>query len=282
MPRYIIHGAFRDSGKPIKAVVDAADADAASALANRKGILVETTTLEAPATEIVVKRTEVATRPPPVPVTMQSAAPKPWMVYVGEGQDAHVVERLYKQVMGVMTPQEDLAVLVVQKKPLVNLSPDALAATTRRAILYRTKLLGGMVMDDFLWSRLSDAKIAEGMLGATVSFSVVGLGFVSMDHLPKAQARAFYRFAQQQEEGAMVSRRQFALEEARAAAGGVTVNNLTQPFMSTPSQPPPVPSPLAAENDPVSRIRSLKSLLDSGLIEQSEFDAKKAEILKAL
>jgi hypothetical protein len=276
MPKFVVKGAFRETGKPAKVVVDATDAEDAARHANRSGLLVESVSPSADSTAIVPSRRVAPsaviapTTPPPMP--------KPWLAFVGEGQDPLVVERSYSRLRTVMTEHESLVVLVVQKKPVLNVSPHVLAATNRRVIVYRTKLFGRMTMEHFVWSKLSDAKLSEGVLGSTVSFAVIALGRVHMDYLPKEQARAFYRFAQQQEEAAVVTRRQWALEESRAAAGGVMVNNLTQPLVQTG-----VPgTSQSAEADPATRIRALKSLQDAGLIDQAEFDAKKAEILRTI
>ena len=37
-----------------------------------------------------------------------------------------------------------------------------------------------------------------------------------------------------------------------------------------------------SKDDPLEKLTKLKKMLDSGLIEQSEYDAKKAEILKSM
>ena len=38
----------------------------------------------------------------------------------------------------------------------------------------------------------------------------------------------------------------------------------------------------SANEDPMEKLSKLKKMLDAGLIEQSEYDAKKAEILSAI
>ena len=61
------------------------------------------------------------------------------------------------------------------------------------------------------------------------------------------------------------------------AAGGV-MNNFQQPVMPQQQAPPPQPQQQVAE-DPFAKLRSLKELLDSGIITQEDFDAAKAKIL---
>ena len=60
------------------------------------------------------------------------------------------------------------------------------------------------------------------------------------------------------------------MEEKRAAAGSVVIQS---PMHSAPA--------LQAE-DPMQVLATLKRMLDAGLIEQSEYDAKKTEVLSRM
>jgi hypothetical protein len=51
------------------------------------------------------------------------------------------------------------------------------------------------------------------------------------------------------------------------------------PPQSVASTPP---TPSGDANDPVATLRRLREMLDLGLIEQAEYDAKKAEILSQM
>jgi membrane protease subunit (stomatin/prohibitin family) len=67
-------------------------------------------------------------------------------------------------------------------------------------------------------------------------------------------------------------RRQRKMEEERNAADQVIVNTA-------------IAAPAAhstASEDPLQRLTKLKSMLDAGLIDQSEFDAAKARILASM
>jgi Short C-terminal domain len=94
--------------------------------------------------------------------------------------------------------------------------------------------------------------------------------FISVDSLPKAQARRLYALSQEMEEAARTERRARELEDKRAAAGGVVVQS-----PSAPAQAPAAPDPLAT-------LQKLKGMLDAGLISQAEYDQKKSEILAAM
>jgi hypothetical protein len=282
---FIVEGVIR--GKSTRAKVEASSEKRASEVAAGKGMVVERVIPVSDHQIVAVKRAAPVHRSVPDHQPAEQEAPPPisadCLRFVGPGQDPVLIQRLYYQVLGVLTEGERLEVLVVQQKPVVNISPDALAATNRRAILYRTRLLGGMDMDDFLWLHLHDVRIKEGMLGATVSFQTVQNGVVRMEWLPKDQARAFYRYAQTQEESAMGTRRERSMEEARAAAGGVTVNNLVaQPASPIPPPTPAMPLLPQAAPDLVARLRQLKRMLDEGLIDAQEYNAKKQEIMRAV
>jgi len=64
------------------------------------------------------------------------------------------------------------------------------------------------------------------------------------------------------------------LEEKRAAAGNVTVTASVPTNHQSTQQ--------LQQDDPLSSLQKLKSLLDAELISQEEFDAKKADILSRL
>lgn len=53
-------------------------------------------------------------------------------------------------------------------------------------------------------------------------------------------------------------------------------------FTQQSAEPAPTPAPAPMADDPVESLGKLKRLLDAGLIDQSEYDAKKAEILSRL
>ena len=69
------------------------------------------------------------------------------------------------------------------------------------------------------------------------------------------------------------------------AAGGMFGNMAQQMFapMQQPmQQPSPAPAAAPAAQDPMEVLGKLKKMLDAGLIEQSEYDAKKADILSKM
>jgi hypothetical protein len=194
--------------------------------------------------------------------------------FLNEEQDPAIVAQVHTRVQQILTSGEEIQYIAVQKKPVMNLAPDCAVLTNRRFIIYRPKLLGRVTFDDYIWRDLRDVKLEEGLVGATLCFHTLGGQKVSLDYLPKAQARLLYRTAQEMEERCIEERRVRSMEEMRAAAGGVVVQNAMMP---APPQPP-----MPSQDGLVQRLKSLKDMLDAGLISQAEFDTKKAEILRSL
>lgn len=65
------------------------------------------------------------------------------------------------------------------------------------------------------------------------------------------------------------------------AIGGAVGGAVNQAFagFGTPAAPAATATPVPDANDPLVVLGKLKQLLEAGLIEQAEYDAKKAEIL---
>ncbi len=190
---------------------------------------------------------------------------------MNEEQDPAAVEKLLTRVQQLLTAGESVEYIAVQRKA-INLSPDCIALTNKRIIFCRPKNFGfSMDFQDFLWKDVADCHIKEGILGSDFSVKTVRNQMVTMDYLPKAQARRLYQFAQGKEEEMGEYRRQRDLEDKRAAAGGgITVNTASQPAATI------------IADDPVVTLQKLKVLLDSDIITQQEFDAKKLEVISKM
>jgi hypothetical protein len=85
---------------------------------------------------------------------------------ISECQNIDLVAGILDRVQSIMTGQERVEFIVVQEKPLVNISPDAIVATNRRLIFYRPKLLGRFEFQDYLWFDLYNAHFQKNLLGA--------------------------------------------------------------------------------------------------------------------
>ncbi|MBB3835289.1 ribosomal protein S19 [Xanthomonas arboricola] len=192
-------------------------------------------------------------------------------------QDPVAVGKILPKVSELLTRGEQVEYIAVQKKMVMNLSPDAVVLTNRRFIVVYPKLFG-MTFRDFPWREVLDVHMSEQMLGATIMCRTTQGTSASIDSLPKKQARRVYAYAQQVEESAYEKRQQLEVDKLRAAAGGVVVHAPGAQGAAVPSQAGAVP----ATDDPVQVLSKLKQLLDAGLVTQDEFDAKKTEVLARL
>ena len=194
-----------------------------------------------------------------------------------EQQDPTVVAAIVDRVQQILSSSEEILYVAVQQKPVINWFPDSVVLTTRRVILYRPKMLGRVDFQDFIWRDLRDVHLSENIIGSTITLKTVKGQSIALDYLPKAQSRVAYRIAQEREEEVFEERRTRDMEEKRAAAGGVFIQNQVPTMPSTPS------TPVASQNvDPFQKLQQLKQMLDAGLIEAAEFDRKKSEILASM
>lgn len=193
---------------------------------------------------------------------------------ISDDQDPALVYKVVAQAQELLTNGELIEYIGVQRKPIVTLSPDAILLTNRRFMIIRFRLMG-MTFEDFPWREVVDVHMSEQLLGATITCTTSDGRRTAIESIPKKQARRIYTHAQEVEERAHFQRRDAELERLRAAAGGIVVQN---PSISAP--PPRDAAP--QKDDPAVVLSTLKKLLDGGLIEQSEYDAKKAEILSRM
>jgi len=216
--------------------------------------------------------------PPPEIFPAQTSPPSQSSVpphLTTEGQDSQLIAKMVPRISEYLTSDELLCYVAVQKRPVVNIAPDCIVLTSKRFMFYRMSVLGRVQFEDFVWRELSDAKITEGILGATFSIRTASGVVLSMDYVPKSQARKVYRFAQEQEEAMLEVRRARAMEEKRAAAGGVIVQGPQFQTLAPTLASQPGSSPMA-------KLQELKSMLDAGLISLDDFELKKASILSQM
>lgn len=202
---------------------------------------------------------------------------QPLSHFLSEAQDEAAVKKILPKVSELLTSGETIEYIAVQKKLVVNISPDAVVLTNKRIIFVQPSLFG-MKFQDFHWREVHDVHMSEQMIGATLTCKTTTGINLALDSIPKQQARKVYAYAQGVEETAYEKRQQIELEKMRAAAGGVVVH---APAFAPPA-PPPLPAAANAADDPLFALGQIKKLLAAELISEDEFAAKKAEILARL
>lgn len=215
-----------------------------------------------------------------------------WLFLVFGGSEKRysaAAERVQQNLM----PGEKLVITAVQLRPFALFTRrKALGITDSRIIVISRGLLGGFTMQDIQWKDLQDAEISENVLpdlcGSSLSFafrkhdfgsnanaqrgasrSTSGLPSLVVGGVPCEEARSMYSNAQAQEQAWEEKRRVRAIEETRAAAGGVYVN--------TGAAPGEVP--VKDGQSLVEQLSGLKNLLDSGAITDVEFNEMKSKII---
>jgi hypothetical protein len=147
------------------------------------------------------------------------------------------------------------------------------ALTNSRAIVISRALLGGFSMRDYQWKDVSDATLRENILPGVFGSRLAvkggqGTAPVVIDALPSNIAGRMYAHAQAEEQAWEEKRRVRALEETRAASGGVIVG---APSMGGVGGGPGV-SMLEA-------LDRARKLFDSGAISDAEYQELKSKIL---
>ncbi|WP_285059322.1 PH domain-containing protein [Pedobacter ginsengisoli] len=201
--------------------------------------------------------------------------------FLSDEQDPKAVEKVLGKLNDMLTANEELIYLAVQKRPAVNLLPDCIAVSTKR-IFYCTPGNLGFTMNfkDISWKSIKEVSFKEEIFGSKfICVPLHGENIIT-EYIPKVQARKLYQAAYEQLEDFKEQQRLEDLDERRSSASPVTVNALSEPVEEKTFVPPaPVEEP---EDETTLKLRKLKTLYDKHLITQEEYEAKKADILDSL
>jgi hypothetical protein len=124
------------------------------------------------------------------------------------------------KIKEILTSDESV-LFSVNQMSIAGLKPDTVVLTNKRFILYHPGLLG-CKFDDFLWRDLINVKLNEGIMGAKLTFES-GSQKITVDKLPKSEARKAYSMAQEKEQEGSETRRQRQMQENSAKAGHIVV-----------------------------------------------------------
>jgi hypothetical protein len=207
--------------------------------------------------------------------------------FLKDQQEPKAVEKVYSRLTDLLNTGEEIIYIAVQKKPLVNITPDCVAITNKRIFFFTAANLGlSIKFLDFVWKDVIEVKLKEEILGAVFSIKTLNGAETSVDFLPKTQARKLYQYGQEREQTEREERRQRDLEEKRAASGSLLHPEFTKfTLPPAPPEPPftaPKPSEEAKPDELTSKLKKLKMLFDNGLITQEEYNQKKLELLSEL
>lgn len=211
--------------------------------------------------------------------------------FLYEEQDPKAVEKVLGKLNDMLSSNEELIYLAVQKRPAVNLLPDCIAVSNKR-IFYCQPANFGMTMNfkDISWKTIKEVSFKEEIFGSKfICVPLHGENIVT-EYIPKAQARKLYQAAYEQLENFKEVQNQQQLDEKRHSIIEPAFNNniaieeaeIVEP-VEIPSPIVPAPAPIEEPEDETTiKLRKLKSLYDKQLITQEEYEAKKANILDTL
>ena len=198
--------------------------------------------------------------------------------FLSDEQDPKAVEKVLGKLNDMLTNNEELIYMAVQKKPAVNLLPDCIAVSNKR-IFYCEPGNFGITMNfkDISWKSVKEVSFKEEFFGAKfICVPQHGENIVT-EFIPKVQVRKLHQAVNEQLEQYKESQRKQQAEESKPAVSPVTVN--AQPFSApeAPAEPAPI-----EEDETTLKLRKLKTLFDKQLITQEEYEAKKSAILDSL
>jgi len=224
--------------------------------------------------------------------------------FLNEEQDPKAIEKITSKLNDLLMKNEEIGYIGVQKKPAITVFPDSIVLTNKRIILCKPKNLGlSMDFIDYDWEDVVAAFVKENILGSEFSFSTKSELTISIDYIPKTQARKLYTFAKEQMdviktgsainativeeiiEVQLVEEAEVIEEmETEEVTNYAEIIPVSQPDFSTDNQNYNETSKdktlsELSQDELFEKLQNYKKLLDNGLILQGEYDNYKKEIL---
>lgn len=226
--------------------------------------------------------------------------------FLNEEQDPKAIEKITSKLTDLLMKGEEVGYIAVQKKPAITVFPDSIVLTNKRIIICQPKNLGlSMDFIDYTWDDIDSAFVKENILGSEFSFNTKTDLAISIDYIPKIQARKIYTYAKEQldilknpvvtatpieeivepeYEEEIEEVEEIETEEVTSFAEILPAAPIyTETFEPLPTQPSqPVGERKLADlskEELFDKLQNYKKLLDNGLIMQGEYDTFKKEIL---
>jgi hypothetical protein len=227
--------------------------------------------------------------------------------FLNEEQDPKAIEKITSKLNDLLMKGEEVGYIAVQKKPAITVFPDSIVLTNKRIIICKPKNLGlSMDFTDYTWDDIAGAFVKENILGSEFSFNTNTDLSISIDYIPKIQARKIYTYAKEQLDllknpvtitapAAEIVEPEYEEEEEEVEEVETEeVTNYAEILPAvTPSPSYETYEPIQQTQTPTGdrklselskeelfdKLQNYKKLLDNGLIMQGEYDAYKKEIL---
>ena len=206
--------------------------------------------------------------------------------FLNEEQDPKAIEKVMSKLSDLLMKNEEIGYIAVQKKPAITVLPDSIVVTNKRIIICQPKNLGlSMNFIDYSWDEIEGAFVKEGILGSDFSFITKTDISVTIEYIPKVQARKMYAFAKEQIDllkGDSVSATNTEVEEVdteEVSTYAEIMATQSPSFSGYNSLDSDKPLNELSSDELFEKLQNYKKLLDNGLILQGEYDTLKKEIL---
>ena len=225
--------------------------------------------------------------------------------FLNEEQDPKAIEKITSKLVDLLMKNEEIGYIAVQKKPAITVLPDSIVMTNKRIIICQPKNLGlSMNFIDYTWDEIEGTFVKENILGSEFSFTTKTNMEVSIDYIPKIQARKIFTYAKEQLDllkvGSVVNATMMDENPISPEAVEIIEEMETEEVTSFAEIMPVSQPNFIAENQEFQevavsskdkslsnlsqdelfeKLQNYKKLLDNGLILQGEYDAFKKEIL---
>ena len=206
--------------------------------------------------------------------------------FLNEEQDPKAIEKVMSKLSDLLMKNEEIGYIAVQKKPAITVLPDSIVVTNKRIIICQPKNLGlSMNFTDYSWDEIESTFVKEGILGSDFSFVTKTSLSVTIEYIPKVQARKMYAFAKEQIDllkGVSGSTTNLAVEEVdteEVTSFAEIMATQSTSFSEFSSMDADKPLNELSSDELFEKLQNYKKLLDNGLILQGEYDALKKEIL---
>ena len=226
--------------------------------------------------------------------------------FLNEEQDPKAIEKIASKLSDLLMKNEEIGYIAVQKKPAITVLPDSIVMTNKRIIICQPKNLGlSMNFIDYTWDEIEGTFVKENILGSEFSFTTRTNMEVSIDYIPKIQARKIFTYAKEQldilkigsvlnatmmnevhvspiEEVEIIE--EMETEEVTSFAEIMPVSQPNfiaenQEFQEVSTSSKDKSLSDLSQDELFEKLQNYKKLLDNGLILQGEYDAFKKEIL---
>ena len=194
-------------------------------------------------------------------------------LFLGDNQKRSLVRMVLKTMDTIIEPEEELLYVATQRKPIPDLTPEALALSNQRIFVFE-KGHFKTLYDDFPLGSILNPKIKTGFFFSHIHFNAGAGELYGVRFIPKAQAKKFFNLLEAE------------IHEIRAKRKPQQ-NHLPvqQPSKNiTPPSPQVSVPPDIEEHDHavLHRLETLKQMLEEELITPEDYQIKKQNLLEQL